>query len=154
MRIALPDGTRIFFEVIGRKLVPDGPTMRERPTLLVLPVEGEPVLVVPELERPRAESAAASDVVRIVSWAETEDPYEHERPDVRRHHASRVAEPGHQAEHEAAGDVDDESAPGEEGRRHAVHEIGEEETRGRAERAAGCDEQVGHGGSIAQSRGP
>ena len=36
MRVALPDGTRIFFEVIGRKLVPHGPTMRERPTLLVL----------------------------------------------------------------------------------------------------------------------
>jgi pimeloyl-ACP methyl ester carboxylesterase len=36
VRVALPDGTRIFFEVIGRKLVPDGPTMRERPTLLVL----------------------------------------------------------------------------------------------------------------------
>ena len=36
MRIALRDGTRIFFEVIGTKLVPDGPTMRERPTLLLL----------------------------------------------------------------------------------------------------------------------
>jgi len=36
MRVALRDGTRIFVEVIGRKLVPDGPTMRERPTLLVL----------------------------------------------------------------------------------------------------------------------
>jgi len=36
VRVALPDGTRIFFEVIGRKLVPDGPTMRERPTLHVL----------------------------------------------------------------------------------------------------------------------
>jgi proline iminopeptidase len=36
VRIALPDGARIFFEVVGRKLVPDGPTMRERPTLLVL----------------------------------------------------------------------------------------------------------------------
>jgi proline iminopeptidase len=36
MRVALRDGTRIFFEVIGRKLVPDGPTMRERPTLLIL----------------------------------------------------------------------------------------------------------------------
>ena len=36
MRIALRDGTRIFFEVIGRKLVADGPEMRERPTLLLL----------------------------------------------------------------------------------------------------------------------
>ena len=36
MRVALRDGTRIFFEVIGRKLVPDGAEMRERPTLLLL----------------------------------------------------------------------------------------------------------------------
>jgi proline iminopeptidase len=36
MRVALSDGTRIFFEVIGTKLVPDGPTMHERPTLLLL----------------------------------------------------------------------------------------------------------------------
>ena len=36
MRVALPDGTRIYFEVIGRKLVPDGPRMRERPTMLIL----------------------------------------------------------------------------------------------------------------------
>jgi pimeloyl-ACP methyl ester carboxylesterase len=36
VRVALPDGTRIYFEVIGSKLVPDGPHMRERPTLLIL----------------------------------------------------------------------------------------------------------------------
>ena len=36
MRVALRDGTRIFFEVIGTKLVADGPEMRERPTLLLL----------------------------------------------------------------------------------------------------------------------
>jgi pimeloyl-ACP methyl ester carboxylesterase len=36
VRVALPDGTRIFFEVIGRKLVPDGPALRERPTVLAL----------------------------------------------------------------------------------------------------------------------
>ena len=36
MRVALRDGTRIFFEVIGTKLVPEGPTMRERPTMLLL----------------------------------------------------------------------------------------------------------------------
>lgn len=36
MRIALPDGTRIYFEVIGRKLVPDGPRLRELPTMLLL----------------------------------------------------------------------------------------------------------------------
>jgi len=36
VRVALRDGTRIFFEVIGTRLVPDGPTMRERPALLLL----------------------------------------------------------------------------------------------------------------------
>lgn len=36
MRIRLSDGCRIFVEVIGRKLVPDGATMRERPTMLLL----------------------------------------------------------------------------------------------------------------------
>jgi pimeloyl-ACP methyl ester carboxylesterase len=36
MRVALRDGTRIFFEVVGTKLVADGPSMRERPTLLLL----------------------------------------------------------------------------------------------------------------------
>jgi pimeloyl-ACP methyl ester carboxylesterase len=36
MRVALRDGTRIFFEVIGTKLVADGQTMHERPTLLLL----------------------------------------------------------------------------------------------------------------------
>jgi pimeloyl-ACP methyl ester carboxylesterase len=36
VRVPLHDGTRIFVEVIGRKLVPDGPTMRERQTMLLL----------------------------------------------------------------------------------------------------------------------
>lgn len=36
MRVALRDGTRIFVEVIGRKLVPEGPEMNERPTMLLL----------------------------------------------------------------------------------------------------------------------
>jgi pimeloyl-ACP methyl ester carboxylesterase len=36
VRVPLHDGTRIFVEVIGRKLVPDGPTMRERLTMLLL----------------------------------------------------------------------------------------------------------------------
>ncbi len=30
------NGTRIFFDVSGEKLVPDGKRMRERPTLLLL----------------------------------------------------------------------------------------------------------------------
>jgi pimeloyl-ACP methyl ester carboxylesterase len=36
VRVKLRDGTRIFVEVIGRKLVPDGASMRERPTMLLL----------------------------------------------------------------------------------------------------------------------
>jgi pimeloyl-ACP methyl ester carboxylesterase len=36
VRIRLRDGRRIFVEVIGRKLVPDGSSMRERPTMLLL----------------------------------------------------------------------------------------------------------------------
>ncbi len=35
MRV-LVDGVRLFFDIDGAKLVPDGPTMRERPTLLLL----------------------------------------------------------------------------------------------------------------------
>src|SRR5205807_10527546 len=35
VRVQVGD-TRIFFEVIGTKLVPEGPTMRERPTMLLL----------------------------------------------------------------------------------------------------------------------
>lgn len=30
------NGVRLFFDVEGAKLVPDGPAMRERPTLLLL----------------------------------------------------------------------------------------------------------------------
>jgi pimeloyl-ACP methyl ester carboxylesterase len=36
VRVPLGDSTRIFVEVIGRKLVPEGPTMRERRTMLLL----------------------------------------------------------------------------------------------------------------------
>jgi pimeloyl-ACP methyl ester carboxylesterase len=36
VRVTLPDGTRIFFEVVGAKLRPDGPVMHEAPTMLLL----------------------------------------------------------------------------------------------------------------------
>jgi pimeloyl-ACP methyl ester carboxylesterase len=36
VRVALRDGARIFFEVIGTRLVAEGPKLRERPTLLLL----------------------------------------------------------------------------------------------------------------------
>ncbi len=48
----------------------------ERLTMLVLPRDGEPALLVPQLEAPRASlaPAAAAGIVRIVTWEETEDP--------------------------------------------------------------------------------
>jgi Xaa-Pro aminopeptidase len=48
----------------------------ERLTCLVLPVEGEALLVVPALERPAAEVSPAGGLgIEISGWAETEDPY-------------------------------------------------------------------------------
>ena len=48
----------------------------ERLTCLVCPAEGDPVLLVPALEKPAAEvSPAGSLGVEIVGWQETEDPY-------------------------------------------------------------------------------
>jgi Xaa-Pro aminopeptidase len=44
----------------------------ERLTMAVIPRDGEPVLVVPELEAPRVEPHP--EVFRIRPWAETEDP--------------------------------------------------------------------------------
>lgn len=45
----------------------------ERLTALVVPVESEPVLVVPELERAAAQSAGVPFEIR--TWAETDDPF-------------------------------------------------------------------------------
>ncbi|MEV1147473.1 aminopeptidase P family N-terminal domain-containing protein, partial [Micromonospora sp. NPDC049799] len=48
----------------------------ERLTLLVLPAEGEPTLIVPTLERPAAEaSPAPATGVRIVAHGDGTDPY-------------------------------------------------------------------------------
>ena len=65
-------------------LVGSGPDLRyltgyetlplERLTLLVLPVDGDPVLVVPRLERPAAEAGLRVELP-IVAWDETDDPY-------------------------------------------------------------------------------
>jgi Xaa-Pro aminopeptidase len=46
----------------------------ERLTLLVVPAEGDPVMIVPELEEPRAAATPAGDRVELVRWAEDEDP--------------------------------------------------------------------------------
>jgi Xaa-Pro aminopeptidase len=67
-------------------LISPGPDLRhltgydalplERLTCLVVPREGSPVLVVPELERPRAEASPAGTLgLELVGWQETDDPY-------------------------------------------------------------------------------
>ena len=65
----------------------DAPLL-ERLTMLVLSATHDPVLVVPELERPRAEDSGAGDVVRIVTWNETDDPYDHVRAAVGDEHGT------------------------------------------------------------------
>jgi Xaa-Pro aminopeptidase len=49
----------------------------ERLTMLVVPAERDPVLIVPRLERDPAESSAAASVgiVGVRTWEETDDPY-------------------------------------------------------------------------------
>ena len=48
----------------------------ERLTCLVLPASGPATLVVPTLERPRAQDSPAGALgIEIVGWGETEDPY-------------------------------------------------------------------------------
>jgi D-alanyl-D-alanine dipeptidase len=52
----------------------------ERLTLLVVPVDGEPSLVVPKLERPDAEEAAGAPALRLLDWTDGSDPYETAAP--------------------------------------------------------------------------
>src|SRR5436190_19431132 len=52
------------------------PPPLERLTCLVLRSGAGPVLVVPELEKPRARSSPAVGVVDVVSWHDGDDPYE------------------------------------------------------------------------------
>lgn len=51
------------------------PPPLERLTCLVLRPGKTPVLVVPNLERPLAESTGLANLAEIVSWDETDDPY-------------------------------------------------------------------------------
>lgn len=46
----------------------------ERLTLLIIPVTGEPNLVVPELERERAQAFGSDQYVSVVTYAETDNP--------------------------------------------------------------------------------
>ena len=47
----------------------------ERITMLVIPVDGEPAMIVPKLERPDAENAAGASL-GLVDWTDGSDPYE------------------------------------------------------------------------------
>src|SRR5690606_1920720 len=71
---------------LGALLISPGPDLRyltgydakplERLACLVLRADGEPVLVVPRLERAAAQAAPAGGLdLEIVSWNETDDPY-------------------------------------------------------------------------------
>jgi len=60
MRIEV-NGVRLFFDVEGARLVPDGPTMRERPTLLLL--HGGPAM---DHSYWRPEFSSLSDVAQII----------------------------------------------------------------------------------------
>jgi Xaa-Pro aminopeptidase len=48
----------------------------ERLTALIVRPEGAPVLIVPELERPRALEAPGAGLLEMVGWVDGDDPYE------------------------------------------------------------------------------
>jgi Xaa-Pro aminopeptidase len=48
----------------------------ERITMLVIPADGDPAMLVPRLERPDAEDAAGVSTLRLVDWTDGSDPYE------------------------------------------------------------------------------
>jgi Xaa-Pro aminopeptidase len=48
----------------------------ERITMLVVPADAEPAMIVPRLERPDAEAAAGAPVLHITDWTDGSDPYE------------------------------------------------------------------------------
>ncbi len=47
----------------------------ERITMLVVPVDGEPTMIVPRLERPDAENAPSASMLQFVDWTDGTDPY-------------------------------------------------------------------------------
>ncbi len=52
------------------------PMPLERPTLLVLRPGADPVMLVPELERPLAAASPVGERIELVSWSDGSDPYE------------------------------------------------------------------------------
>jgi Xaa-Pro aminopeptidase len=67
--LLVPPGPDLYY------LTGHAPPPLERLTLLVLSADAEPVLIVPELERPAAEGAPGIPGVRIVSYPDGADPY-------------------------------------------------------------------------------
>ena len=53
----------------------DAPPL-ERLTALVVRADADPILLVPALERPRAETAPVAGSIEIVSWPDGQDPYQ------------------------------------------------------------------------------
>ena len=47
----------------------------ERITMLVVPADAEPAIIVPRLERPDAEAAPGASMLRITDWTDGSDPY-------------------------------------------------------------------------------
>ncbi len=52
------------------------PPPLERLTAFVVRPDADPVLIVPELERPRAEDAGVGAIAQITDWPDGDDPYE------------------------------------------------------------------------------
>jgi len=48
----------------------------ERITMLVIPITGDPTMIVPKLERPDAENAVGAAGLQLVDWSDGSDPYE------------------------------------------------------------------------------
>jgi Xaa-Pro aminopeptidase len=65
--VLVPPGPDLFY-LTGYDALP-----LERLTCLVLPAQGDPVLVVPELERPAALASPAAELP-LAAWTETQDP--------------------------------------------------------------------------------
>jgi Xaa-Pro aminopeptidase len=51
------------------------PLPLERLTALIVRASGNPVLIVPKLERPLAEDAGLASLAEVESWGDTDDPY-------------------------------------------------------------------------------
>src|SRR5512147_2541532 len=52
------------------------PMVTERATLLVLRPDREPVLIVPELERPLAAASPVGPTIELIGWTDGTDPYD------------------------------------------------------------------------------